>query len=401
MTDEMLKFAIENGIINLDTIQMQIEMNIRKKYLDMHPYRIWEGADGKYHTYFPDEEKGRIPRKRNTLEEMQNLVVEFWKQQSENPTIAEVFEEWNDRKLELAKIAPPTHLRNKQIFTRHFKEFGERRIKDIDATEISDFLEEQIPKFNLTAKAFSNLKGITKGLLKRAKKRKLISFNVEEIFDEMDTSDRDFKKVIKEDYEEVFDEEELPVILKYLVENLDKRNLALLLMFVTGIRIGELVSLKNEVFEGNYFKIRRTETRYLGEDGKYVYAVKEYPKSDAGVRDVVIPEDYIWIINKIQHLNPFGEYIFVDDKGKRFTTNVIRRRLERIQKHLGIYHKSPHKIRKTYGTILLDNCIDKQTVIGQMGHSDIVMTEKHYHRNRKSIARKSEIISAIPDFAAL
>ena len=100
-------------------------------------------------------------------------------------------------------------------------------------------------------------------------------------------------------------------------------------------------------------------------------------------------------------MNPFGEYIFVNNHGERLTTNCFRRRLERVCKWVGVYHKSPHKIRKTYGSILLDNNVDKNLVIQQMGHTDIVITENHYHRNRKSIEKKVEILSAIPDFQCL
>ena len=266
--------------------------------------------------------------------------------------------------------------------------------------EIEDFLERQIAEQNLTAKAFSNLKTVTRGLLKRAKKRKLIAFNVEELFQELDMSETEFKKVIKEDYEEVFSEEEMPVMIDYLKKNLDAKNIGILLMFATGIRVGELVTLKHEVFDGNTFKIRRTETRYLGEDGKYVYAVKEYPKSEAGVRTVVVPDDYTWLCSKIRKLNPFGEYIFTDKNGKRMTTNCIRRRQERNCSKLGIYNKSPHKIRKTYGTILLDHNVDNCLIMDQMGHTDIACTENYYHRNRKSIDAKSRIISSIPEFQA-
>lgn len=88
----------------------------------------------------------------------------------------------NDRRLELKKISSSTHLRNAQIFSRHFNEFGSERIKSISPDDIEEFLEEQIPKHNLSAKAFSNLKSVTKGFLKRAKKIKLIDFNVEELF---------------------------------------------------------------------------------------------------------------------------------------------------------------------------------------------------------------------------
>lgn len=50
------------------------------------------------------------------------------------------------------------------------------------------------------------------------------------------------------------------------------------------------------------------------------------------------------------------------------------------------------------GTILLDNNVDRRLVEGQMGHADIITTETRYHRNRRSIENKQEVLSAIPDF---
>lgn len=396
---ELLQYALEHGMIDVSYVQEQMEMNKRKEFLRKHPYEIWEGKDGKWYTYLPDKEKGRTLKKRNSSKEIEDVVVEYWKEQLENPTVLEVFYEWNDRRLELKKISEATHLRNIQIFNRHYSEFGYRLIKNITSDEIEDFLEEQIPKFNLTSKSFSNLKSISKGFLKRAKKRKLVGFNVSELFQELDTSDSDFEKTIKEDFEEVFDEEEMPVIMSYLSENPDAQNIAILIMFVSGARIGEVVTLKHSDFEGLSFKIRRTETRYK-KDGKYVCEVKEFPKSQAGVRTAVIPYEYEWLVKKIQLLNPFSEYIFVNKNGERLHTHSIRMRLRRVCDKLGIYRKSPHKIRKTYGTILLDNNVDNQLIIGQMGHTNILCTENHYHRNRRSIERKTEIISSIPDFKA-
>lgn len=383
-------------MIDLAYVQEQIEMNKRKELLAKHPYRIWEGKDGKWRTYLPDKEKNRKLVKRNTEQSIEDVVAEYWKVQLENPTIREVFTEWNDRRLELKKISDSTHLRNEQIFNRHFSEFGKRKIKSVDQEDIEEFLEEQIPEYNLTSKTFSNLKTITRGFLKRARKRKLIDFNVEELFQEMDVSDSDFHKVIHEDYEEVFDEDEMPKIMEYLIEHPDMSNIAILLMFVTGARIGEVVALKHSDFDGCTFKIRRTETRYK-KDGKYICEVKNFPKSHAGVRTAIIPHEYAWIAEKIQHINPFEEYVFVKD-GKRVSTHSVRMRLRRVCDKLKIYRKSPHKIRKTYGTILLDNHIDNQLIIGQMGHTNILCTENHYHRNRKGIKKKSIIISSIPEF---
>lgn len=386
-------------MIDINDVQNSMEAMKRKELLEKHPYKIWQGKDGKWYTYLPDKEKGRVLKKKSTKEAIEKDVIAYWKSELENPTITEVFNEWNDRRLELKQISNAAYLRYKQVFNRHYHNFGDKKIKTVAAEEFEEFLEEEAAK-ELTAKAFSLLKTVTRGLLKRAKRRKLISFNVEELLHELDTSEMNFKKVIKEDYEEVFNNDEMPIMIHYLRNNLDAKNIGILLMFATGIRVGELVALKHNVFDGNTFKIRRTETRYLGENGKYVYDVKEFPKSEAGVRTVIIPKDYEWLCTKIRMLNPFGEYIFTDKNGKRLTTNCIRRRQERNCAKLGIYKKSPHKIRKTYGSILLDHNVDNRMIMEQMGHTDISCTENYYHRNRRSIVAKSQILSNIPELQA-
>lgn len=246
--DEILKYAIENRMIDMEYIQEQLEMKKREEYLKMHTTSIWQGSDGKWYTYFYDKNRGRVLRKRNTKAGIENLIVAYWKEQQENPTIKEVFDEWNDRRRDLQMIALSTYDRNKRIFARHYSKFGAKRIRSVEKEQFQDFLEEQIYEYDLTAKAFSNLKSVTKGFLKRAKKRKLIEFNVEETLYDLDTTETRFKKTIKEDYEEVFSESEMDTMMSYLMSNLDMLNLGLLLLFVTGIRVGELATLKHEDF---------------------------------------------------------------------------------------------------------------------------------------------------------
>lgn len=75
MTDgELLKYAIENGMINAALVQEKIEMQRRKELLEKHPFKIWEGSDGLWNTYLPDEDKGRIRKRKRTREELENFV---------------------------------------------------------------------------------------------------------------------------------------------------------------------------------------------------------------------------------------------------------------------------------------------------------------------------------------
>lgn len=393
---ELLQFAIQNGMIDTALVQEKIEMQKREELLEKHPYAIWEGKDGKWHTYLPDKEKGRIPRKRSNKTEIENVVIEYWKEQEENPTVEDIFNEWIESKLDNKEIGKATYDRYKVDFDRFFSKFGQRKIKNVTEVEIEDFLLKSISEFSLSAKAFSNLRTLVFGIFKRAKKKKCIHYSITEIVKDMEIPKNAFSKKIKEDYEEVFMDYETPNVIQYLEDNLDPLNLGILLIFKTGMRVGELVTIKFNDISENTIKIRRTETRYKGEDKKDIYGIKEFPKTDAGVRDVIIPNDYVWIVQKLREMNPRGEFVFMKN-GERIHTYAIRKRLYLVCKRANAYKKSPHKIRKTYGSILLDNNIDSTLIIQQMGHTDIQCTEKHYHRNRKSSDRKAMILSSIPE----
>ncbi|MCD8150290.1 MAG: site-specific integrase [Clostridiales bacterium] len=369
----------------------------REEYLAKHPYKIWRSKDGKWYTYLPDGEKGRVLKKRSSEKRIEDDIIEYWKEQTENPTIEEIFNEYNDRRLELQQIAPSTHWRNQQCFNRHYDEFGKRKIRSVSAEEFSDFLEEQVPRFNLKAKAFNNLKCITRGMLKRAKKNKFIEFNVSDVFDAVEVPKNSFNRCTKEDCQEVFNDEEMDLIINYLIQNQSLSGLGILLLFATGMRIGELVALKWCDFSEDTVKVRRTETCYLDSSGKWRHEVKDFPKTNAGVRNIVIPMDFRWLYNSIRQYSSSEEFVFYQN-GRRMSESGFRHKLERLCIKFGIVKKSPHKIRKTYGTILLDNNVDERLVTDQMGHATISITEGYYHKTRRNAETKTRIISDIPEF---
>lgn len=394
-----LLYLLNNGMIDESQVHDFVEKMKNKELLDMHPYKIWQNkSDGKWYTYFPDEKKGRVLKKRKNKEDLEKVIIEFWKNETKNPTIREAFEEWNDRRLNLNKISEATHMRNRQLFDRHYEVMGQKRIKSLTESELQDFLEEQISDYNLTSKAFSNLKSITKGFLLRAKRQGLISFSVIETLSELDVTDKEFYRPEKAEQDDVFTEEEFTVFVKYLLSHQDIHNLGILMMLATGIRVGELVALKFEDFEENtVVHVHRTETRYADENGKNHVEVKEYTKTPAGNRRVVMCDNSNWILDAIKAINPDGEYLFMNE-GKRLTTNAIRKRQYRVCEWAGLpKKKSPHKCRKTFASILLDNGIDQNMIITQMGQTDIATTASFYHRDRKDISHKKQIMNSIPE----
>lgn len=393
-----LKYLIDSGIIDVPNIQSILEMKKRQELLNNHPYKIWMGSNGKWYTYLPDEEKGRILKKKSTRKDIEDVVIQYQESVMSNPTIDDLFTEWNDHRRDIGRIAKSSHTRLRQVYDRHFKEFGKRRIASVKENEWIDFLEVQVFEHNLSSKAFASLKSVVRGMLKWAKRQGMITYSPDLMLSELDLSDTVFSKKIKEDYEEVFDEDETQKMLSYLIGNRDIRNDGVILLFVSGVRVGELVGIKPQDIDlnSNTVKIRRTETRFK-EGNDTIFAIKEYPKTKAGIREIVIPTSYSWLLKELSNKSKGHEFVFEED-GKRLTTLLIRKRIYSICKKVGVYKKSPHKIRATYDTILLDNGVDKRTVKDQMGHSDISVSEKSYHRNRKSIKNKAVIIDAIADF---
>lgn len=400
LSTEILNSPYINDILDLGELEQKIHMIEKKKYLEQHPYAIYEGKDGAWYSYIYEEGHYRNRRKvrRKTRKELEDYICSIYREAEVNPTLKEVFTEWQDRRLSIGRIKPSTYTRNEQIFLRHFSKFGERRIKGVTGEEICSFLEEQISEYHLNSRAFSNLKSITRGFLKRAKRLKYIDFNVDQVLSDVDTSDRLFKPKVVDDSKEIFYDDELEVVIEYCYDHRDDTcSLGVALMLISGIRVGELVALENTDILEDAVRITKTETRFK-RDGHYHYEVSSYPKTPAGVRTVIIPENFRWVLERLRLRDRF---IFVGKGGERLHTQAIYKRMKQICRKVGIAARSPHKARKTYGTILLDNSVDYKIIEKQMGHTDISCTELHYHRDRRRLEKKREIFNSIPEFKDL
>lgn len=105
----------------------------------------------------------------------------------------------------------------------------------------------------------------------------------------------------------------------------------------------------------------------------------------------------MWIMKKIRSRNPFGEYMF-EKKGNRIKTYSFRKRLYCICDKTETARKTPHKIRKTYASILLDNQVSEKFLTDLMGHTNIRCTNQFYERKRKTNEEKAEMLNNIPEF---
>jgi len=395
---EILQYAIENGIIDVTYVQEKIIMQKRKEFLDEHPYKIWEGKNGKWYTYLLEDGKKRSLKKRKTKEEIEELIISYYSVSNASPTIQSTFDEWTLVKLEFEEICQGTYDRYLADFNKFFKTSKLYEIYMIDVTEedLEYFVKKTISSSHLTAKCFSNVRTILNGLFKFGKKKGYTNISITGFFGDLDLSNKMFSKSIRNDESQVFTEDEIPLIIKDLKNKPTIENLGIVLAFQTGVRVGELASLKPSDINGNVIHIQRTEIRYRDPvTKKHIFDVKNFPKSDAGDRYVIVTTSAINTVESIKKLNPNGEYLF-EKNSKRILASALNKRIIWACERLNICKRSSHKIRKTYGTTLINSNVDESFVIEQMGHSDIKTTKEYYYfSNRNKQKKEKQIGKAI------
>jgi len=383
---ELLNYAIENGIIDVNTIKKRIEMEEYQKYLDKHDSRVWQSTDGNWYTYLPEKNKRRLI-KRKHKEDLENLIVEYYKSAEKEPYLEDVFAEWINGKLKYGEIQKQTYDRYMTDFSRFLKHsrLNEVKFKFVSEEMLEDFIKSTIHDMELTSKAWSGCRTLLNGIFKYAKKRGYTTISITQFMGDLDLSKKSFKKRRFTDEESVFTDEEVRMINNYINGREPSiAGLGILLMFETGLRVGEISAIQWQDISDGLLTINKREIHYKDDTGKYIYEVVDDAKTDAGTRKVILSKNAQIILKRIRVLCPFGEYIFMRN-GIRIRGNYFSKRLYYICKVIGITPRSGHKARKTYATKLIDAGLNDNLIISQMGHTDIETTRRHYYFNNQTL----------------
>ena len=135
------------------------------------------------------------------------------------------------------------------------------------------------------------------------------------------------------------------------------------MLYATGVRVSELINIKYEDIDYNN---RRIRVCGKGNKERIVY-YGEYAE------DVL--KEYMHTHEK----NKYG-YLFTNSKGDKITDRGIRYIIDNIMKRLSVkVHVTPHVLRHTFATDMLNNGCDIKVVQELLGHSSLKTTEVYTH----------------------
>jgi integrase/recombinase XerC len=146
-----------------------------------------------------------------------------------------------------------------------------------------------------------------------------------------------------------------------------RNKLIIELFYVTGIRLSELINIKISDVDFN-----NQSLKVLGKRNK----------------ERIIPLSYNMVndLNNFIENNQQNEYLFTNLDGKKLYTKLVYRL---VNKYIGeissVNKKSPHILRHTFATHMLNNGADINAIKELLGHANLSATQVYTHNTIKKL----------------
>jgi len=151
------------------------------------------------------------------------------------------------------------------------------------------------------------------------------------------------------------------------------------ILYATGLRVSELVGLKHQDIN-----LERGFLRVMGKGSKE----RVVPLGESAA-DVL--QEYLANARRFLLGNSESDYLFISSRHRAITRQMFWERIKYYAFKAGIAGTvSPHTLRHSFATHLLDNGADLRAVQAMLGHSDISTTQIYTHVSRERLKKIHE-----------
>ena len=157
----------------------------------------------------------------------------------------------------------------------------------------------------------------------------------------------------------------------------ERNSLIILMFYACGLRLAELVGIDRSDFSADYTSLR---VRGKGDKQRMVPILEL-------LREKIL--HYLGLIERQNICISSEKALFLTHKGKRISRSVVYRTVQEELTRAGVQgKKSPHVLRHTFATHLLNGGADMREIQELLGHASLQATQVYTHN---SIARLREI----------
>lgn len=412
---EVLKTLSETGIINETDLHDIMQTTIKREVLKIHHYSISQGKgkDTRWATSIRDPLKkgGRKRIAKPTEEELYQSLYKFYfedQRSYEDSSLADIYLEWLQYKSTLTNRST-TIRRIDNDYKKYYlneplsQEILNHPLRHLRKIDIEKWAYALIKKYNMPRKNYNNMSIILRQVLDYMVDMEIINDNP---FRKIHIRPNTFRRVIKKPAEtQIFYEDEIGEIIHMAYEMAEKTGdesyLAIPLIFRTGIRLGECLGLSENDFDRttNTVSVHRSMIveQTLNPDGtweKRRCRVVDYLKQNAEPKEILVGDDCFRILDKVLEMKKksgsSSELLFPVN-----SLANIEHKLYHICSLLDIQKRSPHKIRKTYISMLLNKGVDPDFVRSQVGHRELQTTLNCYTYSTTRKQKQIDQLNAI------
>lgn len=175
---------------------------------------------------------------------------------------------------------------------------------------------------------------------------------------------------------DIYTQREQTILLRYLYENMDVRKMGIILCLSTGLRLGEICSLRwiDIDFQNKVLFVNRTVQRIVvnNQETKTALYVGA-PKTSCSQREIPLSDESLLLLSRFKH---HGAYVLND--AAPLEPRTYQYQFEKFQRQAGIDCKNFHVLRHTFATNCIGNGVDVKSLSEILGHSNVQITLNRY-----------------------